>query len=97
MQEGQAGLLMYVVTEGHVAVKIGERIVERLGPGGAFGEAALVEKSTRLASAVALTDCSLLPITRNAFLGLVKTSPGFTESMLSSLAERLRFLTSRIK
>jgi len=27
----------------------------------------------------------------------LKTSPSFTESMLSSLAERLRFLTSRIK
>jgi CRP-like cAMP-binding protein len=97
LQAGQAGLLMYVVAEGSVAVKIGEHIVERLGPGGAFGEAALVAKSTRLASAVALTDCALLPITRNAFLGLVKTSPGFTESMLSSLAERLRFLTSRMK
>src|SRR3954470_12638152 len=51
MQVGQAGLLMYVVTEGKVAIKIGERVVERLGPGGAFGEASLVEKSTRLASA----------------------------------------------
>jgi CRP/FNR family transcriptional regulator, cyclic AMP receptor protein len=97
MLAGQAGLRMYVVTEGRVAVTIGEQVVERLGPGGAFGEAALLEQSTRLASAAAETDCSLLPISRAAFLALVKMSPGFAESMLGSLAGRLRFLTSRLK
>jgi CRP-like cAMP-binding protein len=97
MLAGQPGLRMYVVTEGRVAVAIGEQVVERLGPGGVFGEAALVEQSTRLASAGAETDCALLPISRDAFLTLVKTSPGFAESMLSSLAGRLRFLTSRLK
>jgi CRP/FNR family cyclic AMP-dependent transcriptional regulator len=76
-------------------VKIGAQVVEKLGPGGAFGEAALVDQSTRLATAVAETDCSLLPISRKAFLALVQMSPGFAESMLSSLAERLRLLTSR--
>jgi CRP/FNR family cyclic AMP-dependent transcriptional regulator len=97
MQAGQAGVRMYVVTEGTVVVKIGEQVVERLGPGGVFGEAALVDQSTRLATAVAETDCALLPISRNAFLALVKMSPGFAESMLTSLARRLRFLTSRAK
>ncbi len=97
MLAGQAGLRMYVVTEGRVVVTIGEQVVERLGPGGAFGEASLVDQAPRLASATAETDCALLPISRSAFLALVKMSPGFAESMLSSLAERLRFLTSRIK
>jgi CRP/FNR family cyclic AMP-dependent transcriptional regulator len=97
MRAGQAGVRMYVVAEGSVTVKIGEQVVERLGPGGVFGEAALVDQSTRLATAVADTDCALLPISRNAFLALVKMSPGFAESMLSSLARRLRFLTSRAK
>ena len=97
MQAGQSGVRMYVVTEGKVTVKIGEQVVERLGPGGVFGEAALVDQSTRLATAVAETDCALLPVSRNAFLALVKMSPGFAESMLSSLAKRLRFLTARAK
>jgi CRP-like cAMP-binding protein len=91
---GQAGLRMYVVTEGSVRVNIGERVVERLGPGGVFGEAALLEQSPRLATVVAERDCAVLPITRNAFLALVKMSPGFAESMLSSLGARLRYLTS---
>jgi CRP/FNR family cyclic AMP-dependent transcriptional regulator len=95
--EGQKGTRMYAVLEGNVRVMIGGRIVERLGPGGVFGEAALIDPSAqRLASVVAETDCSLLPISREAFLQLVKMSPEFAQSMLTSLAERLRFLTSRL-
>ena len=98
VQEGQAGLRMYAVLEGRVAVSIGgSGVVERLGPGGVFGELALLEQTPRLASAVAETDCQLLPINRTAFLLLVKTSPEFAESLLGSLAERLRLLTARLK
>lgn len=97
VQAGQKGLRMYVVMEGRAVVKMGERVVERLGPGGVFGEAALVDQSPRLATVVAETDCALLPITRNGFLGLVKMSPGFAESMLASLAERVRFVTARVQ
>ena len=96
MSEGQRALRMYAVIEGKVAISIGGRLVERLGPGGAFGEAALVDQSPRLANAVAETDCRLLPITRQAFLTLVKVSPHFARSTLSSLASRLRFLTERL-
>ena len=73
-------------------------MVERLGPGGVFGEAALVDASaTRIADAAAQSDVSLQPISRKAFLALVKISPEFAQTMLSSLAGRLRFLTSRLK
>ncbi len=91
---GQAGLRMYVVTEGAVRVEINDRVVERLGPGGVFGEAALVDQSPRLATVIAERDCAVLPVSRKAFLGLVKMSPGFAESMLSSLAKRVRYLAA---
>ena len=97
MQAGQTALRMYAIVEGKVTVTIGGRVVERLGPGGVFGEAALVDQSTRLASAVAETDCSLLAISRPAFMQLVKVSPEFAEAILASLAERMRFLTSRLQ
>ena len=97
MSEGQKAHLMYVVVKGRVAVSIGGRVVERLGPGGAFGEAALVDPSPRLASALAEEDSELLPITRQAFLALVQTSPQFGRSMLAALAARLRFLTERFR
>lgn len=97
VQEGQPGLRMYAVIEGRVAVSIGTGVVERLGPGGVFGELALVGQTPRMASVVAETDCSLLPISRTAFLLLVKTNAEFAASLLGSLAERLRLLTARLK
>jgi CRP-like cAMP-binding protein len=97
IRAGQTGLRMYAIVEGRVTVTIGGRVVERLGPGGVFGEAALVDQSTRLASAVAETDCSLLAISRQAFMALVKLSPHFADAMLGSLAERMRFLTARLQ
>lgn len=98
VQEGQTGLRMYAVLEGRVAVSItGSGVVERLGPGGVFGELALIEQTPRLASVAAETDCQLLPINRTAFELLVKTSPDFAESLLGSLAERLRILTAKLK
>ena len=62
-----------------------------------FGELSLIEPSPRLASVVAESDCSLLPVNRTAFQLLVKTSPEFAASLLGSLAERLRMLTSQLK
>jgi CRP/FNR family cyclic AMP-dependent transcriptional regulator len=97
MQAGQTGLRMYAIVEGRVTVTIGGRVVERLGPGGVFGEAALVDQSTRLASAVAQSDCSLLAISRQAFTALVKVSPEFADAILGSLAERMRFLAARLQ
>jgi CRP/FNR family cyclic AMP-dependent transcriptional regulator len=90
MVTGQAGALMYVVTEGRVAISIRGAVVERVGPGGVFGEMALIDQSPRAANAVAETDCALLAINRNVFLSLVKSEPTFGISLLSAMAERLR-------
>jgi len=97
VEEGQTGLRMYAVLEGIVTVSVGGSAVERLGPGGVFGELALLEKSQRLASVHAETDCEVLPINRTAFLLLVKTNSEFAASLLGTLAERLRILTARLK
>ncbi len=97
VEQGQPGLRMYAVIEGRVAVSIGSGVIERLGPGGVFGELALVGQMPRMASVVAETDCQLLPINRTAFLLLVKTNAEFAASLLGSLAERLRTLTARLK
>ena len=97
VQEGQVGTRMYVVLEGTVAVFLGGKVVERLGPGGVFGELALVEQQPRLASVNAETDCSLQPVNRAAFLALVESSPDFAAQLLTKLAERLRNLTSRLR
>jgi CRP-like cAMP-binding protein len=96
MHEGQAGVFMYVVLEGEVNVTIHDRIVEKVGPGGMFGEMALIERSERLANAIAETDCVLLAINRNVFLELVKDNPAFGFALLSAVGERAQFMASQL-
>jgi CRP/FNR family cyclic AMP-dependent transcriptional regulator len=97
MKEGDAGKNMYILIRGKVSVSIQGIVVERVGPGGVFGEMALVDQGTRAASATAATECQLLTITRPDFLSLVKTKPGFAVSLLKAIAERLRNMTSQKK
>ena len=96
-REGQTGVLMYVVQEGRVALSIQDHLVERVGPGGVFGEMALVDQSARAASATAETDCVLLGLNRNVLVNLVKTNPEFGASLLAAVAERVRFMASKMK
>ena len=97
VKEGDKGVFMYLVMDGVVAISISEKIIEKIGPGGVFGEMALVDQSSRVATAVAETDCTLLSINRNDFMALVKTKPAFALSLLKALSERLRFMTSKFK
>jgi CRP-like cAMP-binding protein len=95
VKEGQIGVLMYVVLEGRLAVSIGDKLVEKIGPGGVFGEMALVDRTPRLATVVSETDCGLLAIGRNTFLDLIKASPDFAVSLLGAVGDRARFIASR--
>jgi CRP-like cAMP-binding protein len=93
---GAVGASMYVVMDGHVAISIGNRVVERVGPGGIFGEMALVDRSARAATATAESDCSLIAIGRNDFIRLVKAKPLFGALLLKSLAERMQYLAQQV-
>jgi CRP-like cAMP-binding protein len=93
VKEGDAGLFFYVVLEGRVAISIQGKTVERLGPGGVFGELALLDQRPRAASAVAETDCTLLAINRNDFLKLIKTQPAFAVSLMKAVAARMHSMT----
>ena len=97
MKEGEGGVFMYVVLEGRVSISIKGKAVDVIGPGGVFGEMALVDQSPRAATATCETDCELLSINRNDFLALVKSNPAFAVSLLKALADRLRYMTSHHK
>ena len=97
VKEGQVGVLMYVVLEGRLAVSIQGKLVEKIGPGGVFGEMALVDRTPRLATVVTETPCVLLSIARNTFLDLIRASPEFAVSLLGAVGERAKFIASRNK
>ncbi len=95
LQEGQAGVLMYVVLKGTVEIAIHNSVVGKIGAGGMFGEMALITRSERVASAIAKTDCDLLAINRDLFLGLVSANPRFAVSLLNAVGNRARFMASQ--
>src|SRR5262245_21199828 len=97
LREGQVGVLMYVVLKGKVAIRAGSdgNLLETVGPGGIFGEMALVDRTPRLATAIAEGNVKLLAINRTAFLNLVKHSRRFAASLLASVSARARYAASR--
>ena len=94
MKEGNPGTTMYIVLEGRVTIAINNKIVEKLVPGGVFGEMALVDQSPRTASAIARTDCALLSINRDTLIGLVKSDPAVGMAMMRCVADRMRYMNS---
>ncbi len=56
MREGEPGETFVVVESGQVEVSVGGVPLQRLGPGSGFGEIALLRRSPRTATVIALTD-----------------------------------------
>jgi CRP/FNR family cyclic AMP-dependent transcriptional regulator len=89
-REGDPGTVLYVIRSGRVALQVGGETVESLGPEGMFGEMALVDGSARSATAVAESECELVPVDLPRFRRLVHDTPYFAERVMRVMAERLR-------
>ncbi len=87
---GDTGDVMYVVIEGEIEIRLGDRVLERIGPGGMFGELALIEHKERTATAVATVPSKVVPITPERFLYLVQNTPFFAIEVMQTMADRLR-------
>ena len=74
---GDSGDLMYAVKDGEVELIVDGTVVETVGPGGIFGEMALIEHDVRSATAIARTSCDLVPIDEKRFTFLVQQNPYF--------------------
>ena len=89
-QEGQPGDDMSVVKQGEVELRVHGRNVEIVGPEGFFGEMAVIEGGQRSATAIARTDCVLLPVNSKRFEFMVHEIPFFAVEVMKSLTRRLR-------
>jgi CRP/FNR family cyclic AMP-dependent transcriptional regulator len=89
-QKGDPRTFMYVVREGDVEIRLGDKVLEVVGPDGIFGEMAMVDGQPRTASAVARTDCKLVPIDQKRFQFLIQQTPNFALEVMRVLSERLR-------
>jgi CRP-like cAMP-binding protein len=87
---GDAGDRVYVVREGAVTIEAEGLPLEEIGPGGIFGELALIDSSARSATATATSPCELIALDERAFLFHVSQTPFFALNVMRVLAERLR-------
>ena len=87
---GSIGTHMYIVLEGQVEIRIGDRVVDVVNPGQFFGEMALVDDRPRAGDAVSRTTGKLLKIDSKQFLKLVRESPDFALKTLKAVVGRVR-------
>jgi len=89
-RQGDRGEIMYVIKAGTLDLRINDRTVETLDANDIMGEMALLDNETRSATAVAVTDCQLVPINSEKFAYLVKETPFFAVEVMQIMARRLR-------
>lgn len=92
--EGEAADHCYLVEDGRVRlvkkIRSAERSLTVLRPGDLFGEDALLERAERSASAVALTDVTVLGLDRKTFGVLLAGNADVASRLVSQLVRRLR-------
>ena len=89
-REGDPGDFMYGVQDGEVELIHGEQSLAIVGPGSIFGEMALIDNAPRTATAIAVTDCKLVPVDKHYFQFLVHETPTFAARVMQTLSKRLR-------
>jgi CRP-like cAMP-binding protein len=97
--KGDPGDCLYGILSGRVRIYStssdgAEILLNLMEPGELFGEIALLDGSTRTASAAAMEQADLLRIHRAHFLPYVKANPDLILAMLTLLCRRLRWTTS---
>ncbi|HEY8246793.1 MAG TPA: Crp/Fnr family transcriptional regulator [Hyphomicrobium sp.] len=88
--EQDTGTAMYVVRSGAVDVITFGKILERVGPGGIFGELALIDDAPRAAAALASVPTEVAVIDKPTFLTLITEEPEFALQIMRLMAERVR-------
>jgi len=93
-REGQPGHECFVLLEGRADVRVGRKLVARIGPGEIVGEMALLESEPRTATVVTKTPVRTLVMTRPSFTAVLEQAPSFARRVMRTLARRLRTVQS---
>jgi cAMP-binding proteins - catabolite gene activator and regulatory subunit of cAMP-dependent protein kinases len=81
---------MFAIKRGRVAIMVDANTVDTLTEEEIFGEMALLERTTRAATAVTLEETELIEIDEAQFYILVRQNPHFALQLMQLLSERLR-------
>jgi MFS family permease len=89
VREGDPGDRFYIVAEGNVVVSEYGRPIAELGPGGYFGEIALIRDVPRTATVTAKTQAVLYALDRDDFLAAVTSHAPSAEAAEEVVSSRL--------
>jgi len=88
--EGEEGRAMYVVLEGRVGVRKGDKEIAVGGAGHYYGEMALIESKARSATVYAVEAALVLEISDEQFRQHITGSPAALMAMLKTISSRSR-------
>jgi CRP/FNR family transcriptional regulator, cyclic AMP receptor protein len=87
--EGEGGVGFFIVVEGTASVRVGDTVVNELGPGDWFGEKALLNANQRrTATVTATSDLRCMIMTSWVFRPFLEANPDVAWQILSTMAQR---------
>jgi len=91
--QGEAADAIYYIRKGKVKLSVvssggKEAVIALLGAGDFFGEGCLAAQYLRMASAVAMSDCSIMRIDRETVVKVLHEEPAFSQLLLSYVLTR---------
>lgn len=90
MREGETGREFFIILDGTAEVRRGDEVLATLGPGGFFGEMALVDNIPRTATVTATSPIDVLVLTGQAFSSLRSKLPNLDQTVLAEIEARVR-------
>jgi CRP/FNR family transcriptional regulator, cyclic AMP receptor protein len=95
--QGEPSNAVFYIQEGRVKLTVVSRqgkeaVIAILGPGDFFGEGCLAGQPTRMASAAAMSECSVMRLEKAALVRVLREEPDFSEMFLMHVLSRnIRF------
>jgi CRP/FNR family cyclic AMP-dependent transcriptional regulator len=90
VEEGRIGLEFFLIVSGSATVSRNGKTVVTLGPGGYFGELALLDRRPRSATVVSDTEMDVLVLSQRQFNSVLQAVPSISRKMLAAMANRVR-------
>jgi CRP-like cAMP-binding protein len=94
--QDKVGREAFVIVDGQATVRRNGKKIATLGPGGHFGELALLDGGPRTATVVADTPLTVLVLGQREFTGILDEVPGLALKIMTSLAGQIRELDAKI-
>jgi CRP-like cAMP-binding protein len=88
--QGDPARELFIVQSGEIEIRLGNRVLETLPQYSIFGEMALIDNAPRSATAIAVSDAKLVPVSEKQFLFLISNTPHFALNVMRVMARRLR-------